>query len=75
MDKSEAARILNDRPVIGTTQCALCGATIPVRAGVPYPRRFCNARCRARARYRANKARCAEYQRAYRARRRQQRQP
>jgi hypothetical protein len=70
--RSEAARILGQHPVIGTAQCEYCGATIERHAGVPHLRRFCNRRCRAAARYRAQKERLLQLQRERRARKRQQ---
>jgi predicted nucleic acid-binding Zn ribbon protein len=70
MDRSEAARLLAQRPVVGQTQCVECGAPIPLRAGVAHQRRYCSARCRVRVYYRTHKAERAAYQRQYRARKR-----
>ncbi len=70
LSRSEAARILGQHPVIGTAQCEYCGATIARHAGVPHLRRFCDRRCRAAARYRAQKERLLQLQRERRARNR-----
>jgi hypothetical protein len=72
---SEAARLLAaQRRVVGERQCAGCGATFVATTAGRYKRQYCSPQCRARAYYRAHRARYMDLQRAYRARQRQARQ-
>ena len=72
---SEAARLLAARrKVVGERQCAACGRVfVATSAGGVDKRRYCSRRCQQRVYYATpeQRARRAEYLRAYRARKRQ----
>ena len=72
VDTTAAARALAARRrVIGEGKCLECGQPIVLRTPSRYLRRYCGQRCWQRAYWREHKAEKNEYQRRYRARRRE----